>query len=594
MPAPPPVERLAAAVELFDELRVDGEAVGHAQQLLAQLAQARGRHRRLDLRAGRAVELVLAGVGSSLVLGGGGDLRLQPLVQQRQVVPHLLRLALDLLLGDHAFGDQPVRPQLGDALLGLDLRVHLRLRVGGLVGLVVAEAAVADQVDQDVVAELLAEGEREPHGAHAGGHVVGVDVDDRHVEALRQVRGPARRAGVVGVGREADLVVRDDVHRAADLVAVERLQVERLRDDALGRERRVAVDHDRHRRVRVLVGVRALARGLRRARGALDDRRDVLQVARVGLEVDADRAAVGQLVGALRAVVVLDVAGAALRDRRHRLERRGALELGEDRVVGAAEVVGEHVQPAAVRHADDDLLPAVRRRQLDQLVEHRHGHVEALDRELVLAEVGLVHEALQRVDLDQALEQRAALVAGQLVAERARTRCARAATRAGGARRCARSRRRSCRSRSRAGAAARRRASRRGRTSGRASPGSCAWISGVRPSASGSRPGSPSGSEPSGSRRAARWPWLRTRLTSVLAACTACSSSSLGRRRRSGGAARRRRPPRRQPAPAAARGRARRRATAKTLLVEAVLALQVLLDQRQEAPDSAPWMMRWS
>ena len=144
------------------------------------------------------------------------------------------------------------------------------------------------------MAELLAEGEREPHGADAGGHVVGVDVDDRHVEALRQIRGPARRARVVGVGREADLVVGDQVHGAADLVAVERLQVERLRHDPLGGNDGVAVDHDRHRRVRVLVGVRPLARGLRGARGALDDRRDVLEVAGVGLEVDLDALAVGQ------------------------------------------------------------------------------------------------------------------------------------------------------------------------------------------------------------------------------------------------------------------------------------------------------------
>ena len=395
-----------------------GEPGGHLQQLLAQLAQPIGGHGRAHLGARRAVELVLAGAFAvATVLGRGGDLRLQALVQERQVVPHALRLLVDLLLGDDAVGHEPLGPQLRDAFLRLDRRVHLRLGVGGLVGLVVSEAPVADQVDQHVVAELLAEGEREPHGADAGGHVVGVDVDDRHVEALRQIRGPARRARVVGVGREADLVVRDQVHRAADLVAVERLQVERLRDHALGGEGGVAVDHDRHRRVGVLVGVRSLARGLRRARGALDDRRDVLQVARVGLEVHLDALAVGQLVGALGAVVVLHVARAPLRDRRHRLERRGALELGEDRVVGAAEVVREHVQAPAVGHPDHDLLAAVDRRQLDQLVEHRHGHVEALDRELVLAEVGLVHEALQRVDLRQAPEQRLLLLARQRLAE---------------------------------------------------------------------------------------------------------------------------------------------------------------------------------
>ena len=81
------------------------------------------------------------------------------------------------------------------------------------------------------------------------------------------------------------------------------------------------MDHDRHRRVGVLMGVRSLARGLRGARGALDDRRDILEVAWVGLQVHLDALAVRELVGALGAVVVLHVSRAALRDRRHRLER---------------------------------------------------------------------------------------------------------------------------------------------------------------------------------------------------------------------------------------------------------------------------------
>ena len=119
-------------------------------------------------------------------------------------------------------------------------------------------------------------------------------------------------------------------------------------------------------------------------------------------------------------MVVLDVAGPSLRDGGDGLERRGALELGEDRVVGAAEVVGQHVQPPAVGHADHDLVAAVGGGQLDQLVEHRHRHVQALDRELVLAEVGLVHEPLQRVDLHQAPQQPLALLDGQRLAEGAR------------------------------------------------------------------------------------------------------------------------------------------------------------------------------
>ena len=327
-----------------------------------------------------------------------------------EVVPDLLADRVGLLLGDDALLDEPRRVEVADRRLLLDLRRHLGLRVGGLVGLVVAEAAVADQVDQDVVAELLAEREREPDGGDAGGHVVGVDVDDRDVEALGEVRRPAGRARVVRVGGEADLVVLDQVQRAADRVAVERLQVERLRHHALAGEGGVAVQDHRDRGVVVEVRVRALARRLDRARGALDDRADVLEVARVGLEPDEDRGLVGQLVGALGAVVVLDVAGAALRDRGHGLDRGRALELAEDRLVRAADGVGEHVEPAAVGHPDHDLARAVGGRELDHLVEHRDGHVQALDRELLLAQVGLVHEALDRVDLGQAAQQRALLL----------------------------------------------------------------------------------------------------------------------------------------------------------------------------------------
>ena len=100
-----------------------------------------------------------------------------------------------------------------------------------------------------------------------------------------------RRARVVRIGGEADLVVLDEVDRAADRVAVERLEVERLGDDALAREGGVAVEDHRDRGVRVLVGVRALAGGLGRARRARRDRRDELQVRRVRLEPDDDRLA---------------------------------------------------------------------------------------------------------------------------------------------------------------------------------------------------------------------------------------------------------------------------------------------------------------
>ena len=54
--------------------------------------------------------------------------------------------------------------------------------------------------------------------------------------------------------------------------------------------------------------------------------------------------------------------------------------------------------------------------QLDHLVEHRHERVQALDRELLLAEEGLVEIGLEGLDLLQALEQIRAASEGERLA----------------------------------------------------------------------------------------------------------------------------------------------------------------------------------
>src|SRR5438067_1058745 len=68
------------------------------------------------------------------------------------------------------------------------------------------------------------------------------------------------------------------------------------------------------------------------------------------------------------------------------VDRALALELAQDDLVRPADDVREHVEPAAVRHADHDFVRARVCGELDRLVEHRHHRVEALDRELLLSE----------------------------------------------------------------------------------------------------------------------------------------------------------------------------------------------------------------
>ena len=164
----------------------------------------------------------------------------------------------------------------------VDLGVHQRLRVARVVALVVAVAAVADHVDDDVLVEPLPVGEGQPGHPDAGLGVVAVHVEDRRLDHLGDVGGVVAGAGRLGRGGEPDLVVDDDVDRAADAVALDVAHVERLGHHALAGERGVAVHQDRqHREGLGVVDVVLLGPD-----HAHDDRVDGLEVARVGGQLD--------------------------------------------------------------------------------------------------------------------------------------------------------------------------------------------------------------------------------------------------------------------------------------------------------------------
>ena len=338
---------------------------------------------------------------------------------------------------------------------------------------------------------------------------------------LARSRRVAGRARVVHVGGEADLVVGDDVERAAGAVPLERAQVERLGHHALAGEGGIAVDGDRQRRGRVVMRVAPAPLGLP---GAGPGRPPPAPTNSRWLGL-GDRVTVIDLflprpVRALGAVVVLHVAGAALGRELARFDVAAALELGEDRLVRPAHGMGQHVEPPAVRHADHHVARAALGRALDRQVEHRHQHVDAFDREPLLAEVGLVQELLERLDLGEPLEQPLLLVRRHRLCGRRRSRSSRGARRA--------PRGRDVLDLVRHGAAvgrlevraATRRASPPGTAMRSTFAGIAAMTSGVRPSGPGSSAGSPMGGVPSGSSCAARWPCMRKALTSAIAAAT--------------------------------------------------------------------------
>ena len=109
------------------------------------------------------------------------------------------------------------------------------------------------------------------------------------------------------------------------------------------------------------------------------------------------------------AEVVLDVARAL---HRHRVDV--ALELAEDRVVALAQDVRQHVEPAAVGHADHARLePGVGGRRED-LVEDRDRRLGALEPEALGADVLRGEELLERLGGVEPLEDAALAVLVEL------------------------------------------------------------------------------------------------------------------------------------------------------------------------------------
>ncbi len=76
----------------------------------------------------------------------------------------------------------------------------------------------------------------------------------------------------------------------------------------------------------------------------------------------------------------------------------------EDGAVGLAHHRRQHVQPASVRHADDDVAHAERAAALDDLLERRHAGLAAVEAEPLGAGEAPGEELLETLGLDQLLE----------------------------------------------------------------------------------------------------------------------------------------------------------------------------------------------
>jgi hypothetical protein len=384
---------------------VDVEPLRDGGDLLADVAQ----HGDLDSGLAAARLVVLAAVLET------GPAAVEPVRLVRPIALPGLLLLLEPLApgGSHAVDLAGLDDALALELAGIDVErrrmlpddlVHARLRERRLVALVVAVPAVAEHVDDDRLVEFLPELDR-----HLGGEghrlgIVAVDVKDRRLDHLGDVGRIGRGSGEARIGGEADLVVDDEMQRAAGAMAAQARKAEAFGDDALAGEGRIAVDQQRQH----LLALAVLQLVLLGAHLAEHDRVDDLEMRRVGRQRQVHLVAVELAVGR-GAEVVLHVARA--------LDLVGgpgaALELVEDRPVRLAEHLGEDVQPAAMRHAEDDLAHPERAAALDDLLERRDDRLAAVETEALGAGVFRVEEALEALGLDELVEDRPPALAGE-------------------------------------------------------------------------------------------------------------------------------------------------------------------------------------
>jgi hypothetical protein len=308
-------------------------------------------------------------------------------------------MSVDLALGDQIVGNQPFGIKLQRRLVLLDPLVHPRLGEHRLVAFIVPEPAIAEDVDDDVLVELLAK-----FGRHLGGMdhrlgVVAIDVKDRRLDHQCDIGGIGRGSRIVRRGGEPDLVVHHQMDGAAGPVAAQTRQAKALGDNALAGKGGVAMQQ--HRQDPGSVGVAGLV--LLGARLAQHDGVHRLQMAGVCGQRQVHRIAVEFAVrrGAQMVFHIarpFDILG---------LEA-AALEFVEDRAIGLAHHIGEHRQPAAMRHADHQLGHPQRAAALDDLFHRRDQRLATVKAEPLGAGVFDMQELFEAFGLDQLVQDRPA------------------------------------------------------------------------------------------------------------------------------------------------------------------------------------------
>ncbi len=241
------------------------------RQTFRDLLQTRARHCRIHGGIPGHIAFVLRPADAVFVFESG-QCRLQGIASLIHRAPVVRDHRLRLVRRHRALFDQTFGVQRARAGMLVDVAIHERLGDQRLVLFVVPQLAETHHVNHHVLAEMHAEVERKLGDTQHRLRVVPIHMEDRRIDHLRHIGAIQRGAGVARVRRgETDLVVDDDVHRAAGTEAARLRQVERLLIHALAGKGGIAVQQHRQHLLALMILAPMLARAHRTFHHRIDD-----------------------------------------------------------------------------------------------------------------------------------------------------------------------------------------------------------------------------------------------------------------------------------------------------------------------------------
>ena len=222
------------------------EIFRHCGQRRGQLLQTRQRHCSIHRDIPRYAALKgcpvgghLAGICFSCIHFKGGLNGVATLIHRTAILGNH---RLHFIGWQHIFLDQPLRIQRARARMLANEAIHERLGDQRFVLLVVAQLAEAHQVDHHILVELHAVIQRDFGNQQCRLGVIRIDMKNRRIHHLGHIAAIGTGARVARIrGGKSDLIVNDDMHRAAGVIAARLRHAQRFHHHALSGKCRIAM-----------------------------------------------------------------------------------------------------------------------------------------------------------------------------------------------------------------------------------------------------------------------------------------------------------------------------------------------------------------